>query len=168
MSLKREKETLKRIKSYLRNGWHFHFLSTFAPALIFELNFYQKCHSCLLGLYRSKKDINETFWNWIKIKYNTNSILSQIKPTNLKETALQGTWTRTWPQTQNKAQWLAACRHVSASSQSLRFILSLRMNSSFITLNMSASSKLLRFILSLRLNSSFKTSRPGWTTWELQ
>ena len=37
------------------------------------------------------------------------------------------------PQTQNKAQWLAACGHVSESSQSLRFILSLRMNSSFIT-----------------------------------
>ena len=34
---------------------------------------------------------------------------------------------------QNKGQWLAACRHVSASSQSLLFILSLRMNSSFIT-----------------------------------
>ena len=32
-----------------------------------------------------------------------------------------------------KAQWLAACRHVSASSQSLHFILSLRMNSSLIT-----------------------------------
>ena len=30
---------------------------------------------------------------------------------------------------QNKVQWLAACGHVSASSQSLRFILSLRMNS---------------------------------------
>ena len=36
-------------------------------------------------------------------------------------------------QTQNKAQWLAACGHVSTSSQSLRFILSLRMYSSFIT-----------------------------------
>ena len=36
--------------------------------------------------------------------------------------------------TQNKAQWLAACGHVSASSQSLRCILSLRMNSSFIYL----------------------------------
>ena len=36
-------------------------------------------------------------------------------------------------QTQNKAQWLAACGHVSASSQSLRFILSLSTNSSFIT-----------------------------------
>ena len=36
-------------------------------------------------------------------------------------------------QTQNKAQWLADCGHVSAISQSLRFILSLRMNSSFIT-----------------------------------
>ena len=34
----------------------------------------------------------------------------------------------------NKAQWLAACGHTSASSQSLRFISSLRMNSSFITL----------------------------------
>ena len=43
---------------------------------------------------------------------------------------------KTWVQyqTQNKAQWLAACGHVSASSQSLRFILSLRMKSSFITL----------------------------------
>ena len=36
---------------------------------------------------------------------------------------------KTWvhSQTQNKAQWLAACRRVSASSQSLRFILSLRL-----------------------------------------
>ena len=41
----------------------------------------------------------------------------------------------TWVQyqAQNKGQWLAACGHVSASSQSLRFILSLRMNSNFIT-----------------------------------
>ena len=31
-------------------------------------------------------------------------------------------------QTQNKAQWLAACGHVSASSQSLRFILSLKID----------------------------------------
>ena len=37
-------------------------------------------------------------------------------------------------QTQNKAQWLVACGHVSASSQSLHFILSLRQYSSFITL----------------------------------
>ena len=36
-------------------------------------------------------------------------------------------------QTQNKAQWLVACGHVSASNQSLRFILSLRLCSSFIT-----------------------------------
>ena len=52
---------------------------------------------------------------------------------------------RTWvhSQTQNKAQWLAACGHVSASSQSLRFILSLRMN------------------------SNFKTSRPGFTGHQL-
>ena len=42
---------------------------------------------------------------------------------------------KTWvqSQTQNKAQWLAACGHLSASSQSLRFILRLRMISSFIT-----------------------------------
>ena len=42
---------------------------------------------------------------------------------------------KTWVhfQTQNKGQWLAACGHVSASSQSLRLILSLRMKSSFIT-----------------------------------
>ena len=36
-------------------------------------------------------------------------------------------------QTQNKVQRLAACGHVSASSQSLHFILSLRLYSSFIT-----------------------------------
>ena len=36
-------------------------------------------------------------------------------------------------QTQNKAQWLAAWGHVSASSQSLRFILNLRLYSGFIT-----------------------------------
>ena len=41
------------------------------------------------------------------------------------------TWIRS--PTPNKVQWLAACGHVSASSQSLRSILSLRMNSSFIT-----------------------------------
>ena len=43
---------------------------------------------------------------------------------------------KTWvhSQTQNKVQWLAACwRHVSASSQSLLIILSLKKNSSFIT-----------------------------------
>ena len=51
---------------------------------------------------------------------------------------VSGTWPggyKTWvhSQTQNKAQWLAAWGHVSASSQSLRFILSLRLYSSFIT-----------------------------------
>ena len=42
---------------------------------------------------------------------------------------------KTWvhSQTKNKAHWLNACGHVSASSQSLCFILSLRMFSSFIT-----------------------------------
>ena len=42
---------------------------------------------------------------------------------------------KTWvhSQIQNKVQWLAACGHVSASSQSLHFILSLRLYSSFIT-----------------------------------
>ena len=42
---------------------------------------------------------------------------------------------KTWVQSQNKAQWLAACGHVSTSKQSLRYILSPRMNSSFITRN---------------------------------
>ena len=37
-------------------------------------------------------------------------------------------------QTQNKRQKLAACGHVSACSQSLPFIMSLRLYSSFITL----------------------------------
>ena len=36
-------------------------------------------------------------------------------------------------QTQNKALWLTACKHVSASSQLLRFILIMRLYSSFIT-----------------------------------
>ena len=42
---------------------------------------------------------------------------------------------KTWvhSQTKNKGHWLDACGHVSASSQSLCFILSLRMTSSFIT-----------------------------------
>ena len=37
---------------------------------------------------------------------------------------------KTWVQSQirNKVQWLAVCGHVSASSQSLRFIMSLRLN----------------------------------------
>ena len=41
--------------------------------------------------------------------------------------------TRVHSQTQNKAHWLAACGLLSASSQSLHFILSLRLYSSFIT-----------------------------------
>ena len=45
-------------------------------------------------------------------------------------------WYKTWVQSQaqNKPQWLAACGHVSASSQSLGLILSLRIKSSFLTL----------------------------------
>ena len=45
------------------------------------------------------------------------------------------TWPRgykTWVHSQTQ-QWLAACGHVSASSQSLHFILSLSLYSSFIT-----------------------------------
>ena len=41
------------------------------------------------------------------------------------------TWVRS--KTQNKVQWLAACGLVSTSSQSLRFILSLRLYSSLVT-----------------------------------
>ena len=56
----------------------------------------------------------------------------------LKPSTIRQTWPRgykTWEQfqTQSKVQWLAACGHVSESIQWLRFILSLRMNSSFIT-----------------------------------
>ena len=42
---------------------------------------------------------------------------------------------KTWVQSQNqnKAQWVAACGHVPASSQSLRLILSVRLYSNFIT-----------------------------------
>ena len=52
-----------------------------------------------------------------------------------RSTKMPQTWPRGYSiwvhsQTQNKAQRLADCGHVSASSQSLRFILSLRMNSS--------------------------------------
>ena len=50
-----------------------------------------------------------------------------------REHCLRGYKTWVQSQTQNKAQWLAACGHMSASSQSLSFILSLRMNSSFLT-----------------------------------
>ena len=49
-------------------------------------------------------------------------------PSSVDVTLLRGYKTWVQSQTQNKAQWLAACEHVSASSQSLCFILSLRMN----------------------------------------
>ena len=51
----------------------------------------------------------------------------------LGDTRPRGYKTLVQSQAQNIAQWLAACGHMSARSQSLRFILSLRMNSSFIT-----------------------------------
>ena len=60
-----------------------------------------------------------------------------VWPPNAKFTSQQS-WPRGYKawvhsQTQNKAQWLAVCGHVSASSQSLRFILSLSLYSIFIT-----------------------------------
>ena len=57
--------------------------------------------------------------------YNKGYLSTKIRPRGYK------TWVHS--QTQNKAQWLAACGHVSAISQSMRFILSLRLYSSFIT-----------------------------------
>ena len=50
---------------------------------------------------------------------------------------------KTWlhSQTPNKAHRLAACGHMSASSQSLRFILSIRLYSSFITSRLGLGSK---------------------------
>ena len=53
--------------------------------------------------------------------------------TSKSETYSGGYKTEVQSKAQNKAQRSAACGHVSASSQSLRFILSLRINSSFIT-----------------------------------
>ena len=47
----------------------------------------------------------------------SGKVTEMIRPQGYK------TWVQS--QTQNKAQWLAACGHVPASSQSLRFILSL-------------------------------------------
>ena len=61
---------------------------------------------------------------------NTKSSLAKHRATPSRP---RGYKTLVQAQTQNKAQWLAACGHVSANSQSLRFILNLRMNSSFIT-----------------------------------
>ena len=56
-----------------------------------------------------------------------------LLPQVVKITRPRGYQTLVHSQTQNKAQWLAVCWHVSASSQSLRFILSLSLYSSFIT-----------------------------------
>ena len=74
------------------------------------------------------------------IKYRNSYILcTGLAPDqDQRSVSRDQSWPRgykTWvhSQTQNKAQWLAACGHVSASSQSLCFILSLRQYSSFIT-----------------------------------
>ena len=56
--------------------------------------------SAILSLFRNSDTVSQ-FWPW---GYKT--------------------WVHS--QTQNKAQWLAACKHVSASNQSLRFILNPR------------------------------------------
>ena len=58
-------------------------------------------------------------------KFNDYLLLRFSRPRDYK------TWAHS--PTRNKVHWLAACGHVSASSQSLRFILSPSMNSSFRT-----------------------------------
>ena len=80
-------------------------------------------------LYLQNIWANTKFWyllhGW-EAKTQTNLRILTAWPRGYK------TWVHS--QIQNKGQWLAACGHVAASSQSLRFILSLRLYSSFITL----------------------------------
>ena len=74
----------------------------------------------------NNKGTDQTFWV-CRLVCTFVLDMQQIRPRGYK------TWVQS--QTQNKAEWLAACGHVPASSQSLRFNLCLRMNSSFITFN---------------------------------
>ena len=71
------------------------------------------------------------------------------------KTATRPRGNKTWvqSQTQNKAQWLAACGHLSASSQSLHFV----RKQPIIALYFESEKP------GLRKNSSFITSRPVFT-----
>ena len=82
------------------------------------------------------KHYNSIFNNKGREALNPWSSQWHNKETNNSLPASVQTWPRgykTWVHFQNQAQWLAACRHVYASSQSLHFILSLRLYSRFIT-----------------------------------
>ena len=71
-------------------------------------------------------------WLFSKLPLSKNSFRNNIS-VKLFWSRPRGYKSWVHSQTQNKGQWLAACRHMSASSQSLRFILSPRLYSSFIT-----------------------------------
>ena len=106
-----------------------------------------------LQFYSSYKSIfyKQTVWNlirhcdlWHLICFCTVFQSTHINDDSLKwfrqECPSMSIWnrprgykTRVHSQPQNKAQWLAACGNVSTISQSLCFILSLRLYSSFIT-----------------------------------
>ena len=77
------------------------------------------------------------------------TLLTKTRPRGYK------TWVHS--QTQNEAQWLAACGHVPASSQPLRIILSLRINASFIT---SRPGSTVTVHLALRMLEKLKQSNP--------
>ena len=70
-------------------------------------------------------------WFWVTMtkigKFQQNRWLCVAQLFKWLQRIAHKTWVQS--QTQNKGQWLAACGHVSASSQSLSFILSLRLNS---------------------------------------
>ena len=74
-----------------------------------------------------KCHISEHFLTIVPVKQSTVYKELTTKKFNVSKSRPQGYQTWVHSQTQNKVQWLAACGHVSARSQSLRFILSLRM-----------------------------------------
>ena len=67
-----------------------------------------------LKTYKSAEN-HKTYLNWKSMQNK------MINKKNILKTWPRGYKTGDQSQTQNKAQWLAACGHVSASSQSLRF-----------------------------------------------
>ena len=79
--------------------------------------------------------VNQSRVRWmVKCHWkNINNAIKWLVSWNQQRTRPRGYKTWVQSQTHNKVQWLAAYGHVSPSSQSLHFILSLRMNSSFIT-----------------------------------
>ena len=100
-------------------------------------NIYDKLHKWLVG-----NNQNHHACSWLTLMHSSFVLLCCFSSDNpcfclchhLNFFRPRGYKAWVHSQTQNKVQWLADCGHVSAISQSLRFILSLRMYSSFITL----------------------------------